>query len=232
MLYEHGIHTSVYPAFGGELLGRGDAYVRALLAALELIVTDPRLRTFYEAFDIRIGVYGDYRRALNEMGHAALADRYAEVIEATAQHTTHRLLYGLRAEDATASCAAYSVDFSRRAGRAPSRAEVVRAYYGADIQWLDFYIGFERPVVFDVPLLLGPETALYFTRAPSLGLSARALRAMLYDLLYVRPVSDPDGLLLDDQALRGLRAYYSAHRDDVLGLGQLNALGYWQPVDR
>jgi hypothetical protein len=233
MLYAHGVHTIVYPLFGGDLLGRGEAYVRAMMGALARIFSDPRLRAFYDEYDVQVRVYGDYARALSALAHGELAGQYDELMAATAGHATCRLLYGLWAEDAADACAAASVDFFRREGRAPTRAELVRAYYGTDVEWLDCFVGFERPVVFDVPLLLGPETALYFTLTPSLGLDERTWRTLLYDLLYVRAAPDPDGLQLDAGALLALQAYYAAHAGEVLGAGTIDPqLGVWVPAHR
>jgi hypothetical protein len=229
MLYAHGVHTIVYPVFGGELLARGDAYNAAVLHALEHIALHPALRAFYDECDVQVRVYGDYARALPALGHAALLGRYARLMDETAAHRSCRLLYGLWAEDAADAAAQYSVDFFRRRGHAPSRGELVRSYYGTELGWLDAYIGFEKPTVFDVPLLLGPDTALYFTVAPSLGLSAQGLRAILYDLLYARAVDDPDTLLADPAQLRALGAYYGPRTDTIIGAGVVDPeLGIWR----
>ena len=229
MLYAHGVHTIVYPVFGGELLGRGDAYNAALLRALEHIALHPALRAFYDECDVQVRVYGDYARALPALGRAALLEHYARLTDETGTHRSCRLLYGLWAEDAGDAAAQYSVDFFRRTGRAPSRDELVRSYYGTELGWLDAYIGFEKPTVFDVPLLLGPDTALYFTVAPSLGLSAQGLRAILYDLLYARTVDDPDTLSAGPAQLGALGAYYGARADTIIGAGDIDPeLGIWR----
>ena len=229
MLYAHGVHTIVYPVFGGELLTRGDAYNAALLHALEHIALHPALRAFYDECDVQVRVYGDYARALPALGHAALVDEYVRLMDETAAHRSCRLLYGLWAEDAGDAAARFSVDFFRRTGRAPSRGELVRSYYGMELGWLDAYIGFEKPTVFDVPLLLGPDTALYFTVAPSLCLTAQGLCAVLYDLLYARSVDDPDTLIAGPAQLQALGAYYRARADTIIGAGDVDPkLGVWR----
>ncbi len=229
MLYAHGVHTIVYPVFGGELLSRGDAYNRALLRALEYLALHPDLRAFYAECDVQVRFYGEYRSALPGLGYPRLIDEYAQLMDETAPHRSCRLLYGLWAEDASDAVARYSVEFFRREGRVPGRREVLREYYGVDLDWLDLYIGFEKPVVFDVPLLLGPDTALYFTVAPSLGLTETGLRAILYDVLYARTMEDPDTLLADPARLGALGGYYAARAGSILGAGEVDAeLGIWR----
>ena len=61
-VFDHGIDTIVAPVFGGEILNRGDEYMREIGASMDLLATHPAFIDFYDTYDIRVHFYGDYRR--------------------------------------------------------------------------------------------------------------------------------------------------------------------------
>ena len=108
------------------------------------------------------------------------------------------------------------------------RDEIVAAYYGEPVPPVDLFIGFDKFSAFDYPLLnLGKED-LYFTAGPSLYLSERQLRGILFDHLYTRRMPEPDYELLTPEQWEELRDYYEQAREGTLGVGRLRA-GMWHP---
>jgi hypothetical protein len=105
----------------------------------------------------------------------------------------------------------------------------VAAYYGEFVPPADLFIGFQPPAAFDMPLLNCGEEHLYFTVAPSPYLDAQALRAILYDHLYLRQERDAYGEYTAAH-WQALADFYAANRGSVLGLGRRHPAGFWHPV--
>ncbi|MCL4561421.1 MAG: hypothetical protein M1281_12485, partial [Chloroflexi bacterium] len=81
----------------------------------------------------------------------------------------------------------------------------------------------------DMPLLATGEEDLYFTISPSLDLTARQLRHILYDHLYTRKTPEPDYESLSPDDLAWMQSFYAANHERTLGLGVLMG-GIWYPI--
>jgi tuberculosinol/isotuberculosinol synthase len=68
--------------------------------------------------------------------------------------------------------------------------------------------------------------SLYFTVAPSLYLTTTALRKILYDHIYLRPLPDLDYSEVPEADLTTIRNNYLARRDKVFGIGHVQN-GVW-----
>ena len=101
-------------------------------------------------------------------------------------------------------------------------------YYGEYISQVNLFIGFDKFWVFDMPILATENADLYFTPSPSLYLSDRQLRAILYDHLYARWLPEPDYETLLPHARNRMRAFYRANADRVFGVGVVYD-GIWYP---
>jgi len=228
MLFDHGVETLLIPAFGGELLSRGEEYVREMMEGLTRLAQHPTFVDFYREYNVRVRFYGDWRRQVKGLPGA---EALVEAIEncAAARHTgPRRIFYGLWADDILVSI----VDDLARSRHEPlefTREAIVTRYYGEYVKPTDIYIGFGRPCVFDVPMLVTSQTDLYYTVAPSLDLDARLFRMIVWDHLVGRWTQQSwDGLTEKD--LKALRAFYAIHHDVVLGLGEVDPItGVWQP---
>jgi len=221
MLYEHGIDTILSPAFGSELLERGEQYANAALTQGLPMLGRPGFMDFYKQYDVRVLFYGNYRPALDKPIYAPVLDVLGNISKQTSSHTTRRLFFGLFAEDATQQVGNLAVDFNLRENRPPERAELVSLYYGEYIQPATLFIGFEKPAVFDYPLLgLGNES-LYFSVAPTPYLTEGGLRKILYDHLYQRNIKDPNWENLPESEAEALRSYYRREQDTILGVGEI-----------
>lgn len=228
LFFAHGIHTLMMPLFGPDLMTRGEAYQQVIFdALLEMAESDTFLEV-YRALDVRVRFYGDYRKHLRSTPFAGLADRLDALAARTAQAQSGCLLYGVFAHDATETIAEMSVQCFAQQGRLPTKAELVRQYYGEAVPPVSFFIGFDRLAAFDMPLVATGSEDLYFTTSPSFYIDEKQLREILYDHLFARPTPEPDYGELSDAAIGRMRAFYQTNRHVTLGVGQV-VDGLWYP---
>jgi len=228
MLFDHGVETILIPVFGGELISRGEEYVREMIDGLTWFALAPVFAEFYQEYNVRVRFYGDWRRQVKGLPGA---DRLSDAIDhcAATRHAGPRcILYGLWADDMLVSIvddlarsATEHVEFTREA--------MVTRYYGEHVKPTDLYIGFGRPTVFDVPMLVTSQTDLYYTVVPSLDLDERLFRMIVWDHFVGRwSQQEWDGM--SEQDFKALRAFYQVHHDTVLGLGEVDPVTHiWQP---
>jgi tuberculosinol/isotuberculosinol synthase len=226
LVFDHGIDTIVAPVFGGEILNRGEEYMREIGTSMDLLATHPAFREFYDIYDIRVHFYGDFRRKLSNTSYAYICDTFDEITEKTAHHTKRRLFYGVWGDEATEIIAEHSVKYYQAHGTIPSRRELIEQYYGEYIEKADIFIGFEKFNVFDYPMLGWGEESLYFTVAPSLYMNELQLRNILYDYIYLRPVQDPDYFTMPADDFETMRKFYENNREVIFGVGEMRG-GIW-----
>jgi hypothetical protein len=221
MLYEHGIDTIISPAYGDELLTRGEEYVNtSLLYGLPILETTDFIN-FYKYYDIQFRFYGNYQTALKRPVYAPLLALLERISNITINNSKRRLFFGLFANDATEQVGKLAIDFYLREKRYPDRTEIIRLYYGEYVEPATIYIGFEKPTVFDYTLLSLGNESLYFTVAPTPYLNSQSLRKILYDHLYRRGIKDPEWDQLSDIDLNALRSYYRSEQENVIGIGEI-----------
>ena len=226
LVFNHGIDTIVAPVFGGEIMNRGDEYMREIGASMELLATHPAFLEFYETHNIRVHFYGDYRKQLSETPYVHICDSFDEITQRTAKNTKRKLFYGVWADDATATIAGLSIKHFQATGNIPSRRELIEKYYGEYIEKADIFIGFEKFNVFDYPMLGWGEESLYYTVAPSLYMNNQQLKNILYDYVYLRPVQDPDYFTMPEEDFEAMRKFYEDNREATFGVGEMRG-GIW-----
>jgi tuberculosinol/isotuberculosinol synthase len=219
LMFDHGVETLLTPVFGPDLLERGDEYLKLAELGLAWFAQEPAFLDFYEAYDVRVRVYGDVARWLSGARYAPLRQIFDDLTQRTAHHRRHRLFFGVCAHDPAETIAEIGVQFQRDHQRLPDKREIVEAYYGEYVAPLAFFIGFDRPTLFDMPLIATGNEDLYFTVSPSLYLDAPTLRSILYDHLYARRVSDAY-TDFSAQEWQTLAEFYRVNRRHVLGVGQ------------
>jgi tuberculosinol/isotuberculosinol synthase len=230
LFFEHGIQTLLTPIFGPDILERDSDYQPIIAQGLLWFAQNVDFLKFYDDFDVRVKVYGDVERYLRGTQFAHVLDAFAELSERTAKHTTHRLFFGLCAHDPAEQVAQIGVDYHRQFGRLPDKRAIVEAYYGEYVDPVDFFIGFDRPAAFDMPLIATGNEDLYFTVSPSPYLDAHTLRAILYDHLFTRRISEKYSELTPED-WQILTAFYRENRHHVLGIGDQSARGgVWYPL--
>jgi hypothetical protein len=228
LFMEHGIDTLLAPSFGSELMTRGPAYLQLAVEGLTQLATHSIFTEFYRECGVRVRFYGDYRKQLNTAPYTHLTDLFDRVVAETAHYGPHRLFFGVCANDATETVAELGVRYFQQHGLVPDRRALVTMYYGEYIEPVSLFIGFGELGAFDMPLLALGEEDLYFTISPSLYMTERQLRAILYDYLFARHAPDPDYASMSAEARTRMREFYQRHLDTILGLGTLED-GIWYP---
>jgi adenosine tuberculosinyltransferase len=227
--FEHGLDTVVSPVFGGELLNRGEEYVQRVTAdGLSRLATHPDFLSFYKQYQVRVQFYGDYRKQLAGTPFSYLSDQFEHIVRHTEKHHRYRLFYGVYASESTEQVAELTVRHFQKTSQVPTRRDLIELYYGEYIEKANIFIGFEKFNVFDYPLLGWGEESLYFTVAPSLYLTDRQMRNILYDYLFLRPVQDPDYTEMPAEDFEAMRQFYETNRETTFGIGEMRG-GIWYP---
>ncbi len=230
LFFDHGVDTLLTPIFGPDLLQRGNEYMKLVEPGLLWLAHNEEILDFYTEYNVRVKVYGDLHRHLQNTPYEHVLDEYKKVNERTSSHKKHRLFFGVCASDATQSVAELSLHFYDTKGFLPDKRQIIAAYYGEYVEPVDLFIGFDRLTAFDMPLVATGNEDLYFTVSPSLYMEAHTLRTILYDHLYTRRVSESyDGLTPEDW--HQLRQFYAKNRYGVLGLGKsIINNSFWIPI--
>jgi tuberculosinol/isotuberculosinol synthase len=229
LLFDHGLDTILNPVFGGELLELGEDYAKMVTDGMARLANHPTFIDFYRAYGVRVRFYGDYRRFFAGTPYAFLSDLFDEVTARTVAHDRRRLFFGVCANDAAETVARLAIDYHARHGRAPDKRALVELYYGEWVPPVDIFIGFDRFWAFDMPLVATGREDLYFAVSPSPYLTARGLRAILHDHLYLRWTEEPDYATMGAADLAMMRNFYRANREKMLGVGVLRG-GIWYPL--
>jgi adenosine tuberculosinyltransferase len=226
MLFDHGIDTVLAPVFGGDIMERGQEYMKKIGVAMSRLAEHPDFTSFYEECSVRVHFYGDYRKKFHASKYAYLIDGFDRITRETAHNIKHRIFYGIFANDATETIAELSLHHFQQNAVPPTRREIIEQYYGEYIEKASMFIGFEKFSVFDYPMLNTGNENLYFTVAPSLFMSDQQLRHILYDHLYLRPLEEPDYMTMSKDDLNAMKRFYKANRDASYGVGELRG-GIW-----
>jgi adenosine tuberculosinyltransferase len=229
MMFNHGIDTLLTPVFGSELLTRGDEYTKKVgIDGFLQLATAPTLLDFCKKNEVRVKFYGDYIKFLENSPYSYALDALNEVVEKTKNYTRSRLFFGLFADNSTETIAELCIRHFQQTGKVPNRSELIKSYYGEDVEPVSLFIGFGKFCVFDYPLLQTGAENLYFSISPSPYATEKQVRQILFDHLYTRRQPDPDYESLTNDTIANLRKYYQLHRDNALGVGNME-LGVWTP---
>jgi tuberculosinol/isotuberculosinol synthase len=231
LVFDHGIATLLTPAFGPDLLERGERYVQLATEGLARLASHSAFLDFYERYGVRVRFYGEYRRFFRSTPYDHLPDLFLEAQERTAMNDRCRLFFGVCADDAVETTARLAIRYYQEHGRAPDRRALVSLYYGEHVEPVDLFIGFDKFCVFDMPLLATGDEDLYFTVSPSPYLSGRQLRAILYDHLYARRGGEPEYGRMKPEDWEFMREFYRLNRVATLGVGARRGDGgLWYPL--
>jgi hypothetical protein len=231
LFFDHGVHTLLAPVFGPDLGERGQDYIEMMVQGLALLTSHPYFLNFYDACQVRVHFYGDYRQFFADTPYGYLLDQFAAVTARTAAYDGHRLLFGVCANDAVETTAELSIRYYTEHGRAPDKHDLVEMYYGEKLPPLSLFIGFDKFCEFDVPLLADGNEDLYFTVSPSLYLTERQLREILYDHLFTRRAKETDYSELTPTDMALMRELYRLNQGKTLGIGAKQPRGgYWYPL--
>ncbi|HTP09410.1 MAG TPA: hypothetical protein VMP08_14245 [Anaerolineae bacterium] len=227
-IFDHGIDTLLIPIFGPAVAARGSDYQPLIEPGLRWFATDQAMLDFYDAYDVRVSLYGDGPRLYPQ--YASAWEAFNIVAERTAHHQRYRLFYGACADDPTETIAQLSLKHYQTHGQLPNKRQIVEAYYGVYVEPLSFCIGFEPMAMFDLPLVASGMEDLYFMVSPSLYLDDYTLRAILFDHLYARRTLD-NYAHFSEADWSTLDRFYRLNRHHVIGIGrQAEWGGWWSPL--
>jgi len=230
MIFDHGLDTLLTPVFGLDLMERGDVYIeRVGIDGLSRLAEHPDFLQFYDDYQVRVRFYGDYRKYLGSTPYAEVCDRFDEITRRTSSYRKHRLFFGVFAHDASERIASLSIQYFNETGSIPSKAQLVKMYYGEDLQPVDIFIGFDKLSAFDMPLVATGSEDLYFTIAPSPYLSIEQLRQILYDHIFSRKIGESDYQSMQKDDLQWMKSFYHANNHQTMGVGCVKG-GVWYPL--
>lgn len=228
MVLDHGVAAILAPSFGELNLERGEEYVRHALGGLLQIGTDEVYQELFRR-GVRVRFYGDYRRALAGPEYRPMVEACDEIMDATAGGGGPLILFGLFADGSCQNIAGLAVESFQKNRKVPDREALIEAYYGVPVPDLSFYVGFEQPQLFDVPLVVTGREDLYFTLNPTPEVDQNQLREILYDHLVSRRVFEVEYEKLPAEAKS--RIIEEGRRPGTVGLGRVDPLtGLWQPA--
>jgi tuberculosinol/isotuberculosinol synthase len=230
LIFDHGIETLLTPAFGPDILERGDDYVSMAAEGLAWLATHDAFLDFFDTYGVRVRFYGDHRRHFAATPHAYLSDLFDDLTARTLTHDRYRLYLGLFAHDASETIARLSVEYYLKYGHVPDKRTLVELYYGEYVPPVDFFIGFDRFSVFDMPLVATGDEDLYFTVTPSPYLNEPQLRTILYDHLYSRRGAEPDYSAMEPDEWNLMRDFYHTNMGKTSGVGARTPSGIWYPL--
>jgi tuberculosinol/isotuberculosinol synthase len=230
LFYEHGIQTLLIPSFGPDLLERGEEYVRMAVKGFEMVTKHDLFLEFYREFDVQVRFYGNYAQYFDQTEYQYLIDDFERIAQETADHRSHRLFWGLFANDATEAVGKIAIEHYKEFNRAPNRKEIVTAYYGTYVEPVDLFLGFDKFSAFDMPLLATGNEDLYFTVSPTLYLTKEQLRTILYDHIYSRKEMDdyPD---MSGEEWDQMRTFYAINKGNTQGIGAKKG-NIWYPLSQ
>lgn len=233
MFFDHGIDTLLAPVFGPDLLEeRGEAYSKIAVQGLLRLAQDQDFLDFYDEYDVRVRIYGDAQRYLQDTPYACTLEAFKDLAQRTRPHNRHRLFFGICAHDAAETVAEIGARYHQEYGHLPSKRQIVEAYYGEYVESVDFFIGFDKFTAFDMPLVATGSEDLYFTVSPSLYLDVYTLRTILYDHLYTR-LGEPDYEKLTIEDWNDMHRFYQLNQRVVMGVGVRSTRGkIWYPIGK
>ncbi|MGB3634346.1 MAG: hypothetical protein WA982_09925 [Rubrobacteraceae bacterium] len=230
MILNHGVRAILAPGLGRINLKRGADYMKYALSGLLRVGSEPTYQRMFEA-GVRLRFYGDYAEFLDTPEYRPMLEACEEIMENTAGGDGPVILIGLFADSAQETVTRLGVDFAEQHGRNPTRGELIEAYYGIPLPDLGFFVGFEQPQLFDVPLVTTGLENLYFTLNPSPSLSEQQFREILYDHLVARKAPEVDYDELSEENRERMVRQIKARGNTTLGLGHLDPqTGTWQPA--
>ena len=226
IMFGHGLPVLLVPILSRSVLARGSDYRRlTALLGLEMLFASDEWQQFYDEYDVRVRVYGD-PKCLMETECAPALDWIDQTEQRTAIHRAHTLFYAI-GESARAGqeITRLAISFYMEHNHIPTLEEQINQYYGESIDTVDFFImSSKMSGLGALPrFLVSSDTETYFLAAPGgIGLTEHTFRAILHDLLFVRPALRSG---IQSGATRSerlaLRQAYETQSATVAGLGRL-----------
>ena len=222
VFFGHGLPALFSPLFSRSVLQRSARYRRlTVLETLRTLFTDPIWLEFFNLWKIRVKIYGNLDALAGECSAAIAWAR--DVEDRTSANSEHWLCLGIGGEPYIGDDVFVgTLNYSRNFGHEPSREQLMKFMYGRVFQPADFVIVSSKfgGIGAFPGLVCGKDTKIYYLPVPGvMGLTPRAYREILYDILFIQSnTGGQKGYDFAPAARRRLRAWYQDHLDTVIGL--------------
>ncbi len=227
-LYRYGVESIVL--IGRIPADRGAIYAAFLRETLQRLVGNAARRECYQRLQLRVRVAGAFDQIAAAVDAPDLPALFTELVETTAHASGPILTYLFRGSwhDPATEEAQYGYQLGMQLGHAPTRAELIQAYYAEPIPPLSVYVGSGRPRIgmLRPPFLCGNED-LYWSHGPLMRLDDHAWRRVIYDHLWARRTTGGRNYAADDHTLLTIRNALSAQDGRIIGIGRNHELGFW-----
>lgn len=234
--FHNGVTTMYLPLLSHETFDRGKPYMDAYLEyGVNTLFHDPLWVSFYEENNIKVKCYGD-REYIKQRGFQIIVDWMEDIEEKTDSNDGGTIFAGIACSRSQEEVRLSSIGIGlyKELGRAPTRVELAKAYFGIDAPDVGFLVRTTELRDSDLQPVLttGPQTQMYFPVVPFLLISKKAVRHLLYDLVVNRVVSKGVKIYSESDADKAdtskLKKYYEVNRDVILGVGTKQG-SFWIP---
>jgi hypothetical protein len=209
---------------------RGSTYRHLVQRSLRLLLSSPQRRAFYEDRRLRVAFAGDLPTLAAALDDPSFADDARALAADTSTAAGPRLIYLFRGAwtDPATEEATWGYQLGRTLGRAPTRSELVQAFYGADIPRLHAFVGSGRPQLTTLrPPFLGGGEDLYWAHTSPIRLQREDWLRLLHDHMYARRTQGNRNYQLDPDAHSALADTLAARDGQIIGVGFQHPLGFW-----
>lgn len=213
MLLEDGVHTIYTPIIGRALAERGEEYMQFVSQAVSNVALPHRI-TFYQQHNIAATAYGELEHLPETVQQQLEAMRSATIT--LAQNRFIR--FGVFADNETDHLIQQIIDIYQTRQITPTATDLITRYYDAMAVPVSVWIGCDQPTIFDIPMMIRGDTALYFLQYPTPYLDVQGWRRILYDYLFIRG---------DEETLY---PHNISTARQITGLGKREE-GCWRPSD-
>ncbi|KAK5577532.1 hypothetical protein RB653_002475 [Dictyostelium firmibasis] len=234
MMFKHGIKTICYPMWFCTLEDRGPAYLPKFIKYLEglsELLDNQSLFDKYQELGIRVIFYGEYKLLLERGNAPELLLKFEKIMELTKNNSNHIVLLGTNIEPPTETFINNTISLYKAKGNIkPTMNDLIKHYYGVQVDQASFYLGFDRFSTDGRPILISDKgnEDLYYTISPHKFITQTTFRKVLFDKLFGRPMSNIKDYELKNVEL--MKLFYSENKDMIMGLGNVNPNGnYWYP---
>eukprot|EP01132_Coremiostelium_polycephalum_P003301 gene3301-4134_t len=236
MMFEHGISTIVYPMWFCTLEKRGEAYLPKFIQylwGLCAIVDNHEISQIFKEAGIKVIFYGEWRELLERGKDFKLIKKFEEIMESTKENTEKVVLLGTNIQDPSTIIIKQSIDYFQKFGTYPTKEEMIKQYYGVEVEDVSMYIGFDKFSTDGRPILISDKgnEDLYYTVSPHSFFTTFHFRKILYDHIFNRTVSNAKEYELKVVDVELMKSFYQRNNCSIMGVGTIQSMGnYWYPL--
>ncbi|KAN0044540.1 hypothetical protein ACTA71_006056 [Dictyostelium dimigraforme] len=240
MMCNHGIKTICYPMWNGELKDKESFHHSKFINYLEglsVLLENESMVKMYNENGIRIIFYGDYELLLkhgnNDVQNQNLLNTFEMIMEQTKNNINHTILIGTNIEEPSKTIIKNIISYYNSNGNInPTPQDLIKQYYGVNIDPVTLYIGSNRFTTIGRPILISDKgnEDLYFPISPHQYFSKLGFRKVLFDKLFCRSNTNAKEYILKIIDIILMKNFYSSNSDNVVGFGNVDPKGkFWYP---